>query len=231
MPLDAARPVFRTKQELVYRSLRDAILTCEIPPDERLVIEDVARRLNVSAIPVREALQLLQSEGLVTLIPHVGATVTPLSRDSVVDVFSVLEGLQVVAGRLAAERADKPTLAAFEGYVRAMDTAVAATEYDAWADLNTRFHGALSEVSGLKLLQQSTVQALDRWDQIRRYFYKGVLVPRVAQAQREHHELLEGLLAHDPERVATAMRRHYHGALMAYLQYFDGRAGTTGEQG
>jgi len=108
---------------------------------------------------------------------------------------------------------------------------VAATQYDAWADLNTRFHGALSEVSGLKLLQQSTVQALDRWDQIRRYFYKGVLVPRVAQAQREHHELLEGLLAHDPERVATAMRRHYHGALMAYLQYFDGRAGTTGEQG
>ena len=163
-PCDAARPVFRTKQELVYRSLRDAILTCEIPPDERLVIEDVARRLNVSAIPVREALQLLQSEGLVTLIPHVGATVTPLSRDSVVDVFSVLEGLQVVAGRLAAERADTATLAAFEGYVRAMDTAVAATQYDAWADLNTRFHGALSEVSGLKLLQQSTVQALDRWD-------------------------------------------------------------------
>ena len=63
MPLDAARPVFRTKQELVYRTLRDAILTCAIPPDERLVIEDVARRLNVSAIPVREALQLLQSEG------------------------------------------------------------------------------------------------------------------------------------------------------------------------
>ena len=81
--LDTARPVFRTKQELVYASLRDAILTCAIPPDERLVIEDVARRLNVSAIPVREALQLLRSEGLVTLIPHMGATVTPLSRDSV----------------------------------------------------------------------------------------------------------------------------------------------------
>lgn len=220
MPLDATRPVFRTKQELVYRSLRDAILTCEIPPDERLVIEDVARRLNVSAIPVREALQLLQSEGLVTLIPHVGATVTPLSRDSVVDVFSVLEGLQVVAGRLAAEHADKTALSTFAGYVKAMDTALADAQYDAWADLNTRFHAALSEVSGLKLLQQSTVQALDRWDQIRRYFYKGVLVPRVAQAQREHHELLDGLLAHDPERVATAMLAHYRGALTAYLEYF-----------
>ena len=221
MPIDApSRPVYRTKQELVYRTLRDAILTCAIAPDERLVIEDVARRLSVSAIPVREALLQLQSEGLVTLIPHVGATVTALSRDSVVDVFSVLEGLQVVAGRLAAERADETALSTFSGYVTAMDTAATDTRYDAWADLNTRFHAALSEVSGLKLLQQSTVQALDRWDQIRRYFYKGVLVPRVAQAQREHHELLDGLLARDPERVATAMRDHYRGALAAYLEYF-----------
>ena len=49
---------------------------------------------------------MLQSEGLVTMVPHVGAAVASLSRESVVDVFSVLEGLQVVAGRLAATRGD-----------------------------------------------------------------------------------------------------------------------------
>jgi DNA-binding FadR family transcriptional regulator len=51
----------------------------------------------VSAIPVREALQLLQSEGLVTTVPHVGATVSPVSRESVAEVFTLMEGLEIVA--------------------------------------------------------------------------------------------------------------------------------------
>ena len=67
----AAAP-HRTKQEFVYRTLRDAILRCELQPGERLVIDDLARRLNVSIIPVREALQLLQAESLVQVVPHVG---------------------------------------------------------------------------------------------------------------------------------------------------------------
>ena len=94
----------RTKQEFVYRTLRDAILRCELQPGERLVIDDLARRLNVSIIPVREALQLLQAESLVQVVPHVGTSVAPVSRASIIDVFAVLEGLEgsgVAAGRRA----------------------------------------------------------------------------------------------------------------------------------
>jgi DNA-binding GntR family transcriptional regulator len=225
MPADIARfPHFRTKQELVYHTLRDEILTCTLRPEQRIVIEDVARRLHVSAIPVREALQLLQSEGLVDTTPHVGAIVAPLSRESVVDVFSVLEGLQEVAGRLAAVRADAAALNSLSGYVRAMDEAAAEQQFEPWAELNTRFHGALSALPGLTLLRQSNQQALDRWDRIRRFFYNGILAPRVAQAQREHHELLAALLARDAARVSVVMRHHYQSALGAYLHYFDERA-------
>ena len=71
----------RTKQEFVYETLREAIMRCELGPGRRLVIDELARQLEVSAIPVREALQLLQSEGLVTNVPHVGATVSPVSRE------------------------------------------------------------------------------------------------------------------------------------------------------
>ena len=70
---------FRTKQEFVYRTLRDAIMRCELSPGQRLVIDDLARLLEVSAIPVREAIQTLQSEGLVQTIPHVGASVSTYS--------------------------------------------------------------------------------------------------------------------------------------------------------
>jgi DNA-binding GntR family transcriptional regulator len=218
---EARLPGFRTKQELVYHTLRDEILTCALAPDQRLVIEDIARRLHVSTIPVREALQLLQSEGLVETTPHVGATVAPLSRESIVDVFSVLEGLQMVAGRLAAVRADQASLDRLSGYVSAMDQAADAHEFETWAEMNTRFHVAISDVPGLTLLRQTNVQALDRWDRIRRYFYAGVLAPRVAQAQREHHELLAALVARDVTGVGAVTRQHYRAAMAAYLDYFD----------
>jgi DNA-binding GntR family transcriptional regulator len=213
--------LYRTKQELVYRSLRDAILTCELAPEQRLVIDDIARRLNVSTIPVREALQMLQSEGLVTMVPHVGAAVAPLSRESVVDVFSVLEGLQVVAGRLAATGATADELKELSGLVGEMDQAIESGLYEAWADLNTRFHARIAAIPGLGLLRQSNEQALDRWDRVRRYFYNGVLSHRVEQAQREHHDLMAALEAHDGAAAASTMLRHYRAALDAYLQYLD----------
>ena len=88
-----------TKNAFVYQTLRTAIIRCELQPGERLVIDDLARRYEVSIIPVREALRLLESEGLVVSIPHVGATVAPISRDSVREVFTLLEGLELVASR------------------------------------------------------------------------------------------------------------------------------------
>src|SRR5437762_13255718 len=214
---DELRPMFRTKQEFVYRTLREEILTCTLAPEQRLVIEEIARRLHVSTIPVREALQLLQSEGLVDSTPHVGDMVSPLSRESIVDVFSVLEGLQMVAGRLAAVRADTAALEQMSAYVTAMDEAVKENQFDVWADLNTKFHVAISDVPGLTLLRQTNAQALDRWDRIRRYFYDGVLAPRVAQAQREHHTLLAALVSRDVSAVGAVTQQHYRTAMAAYL--------------
>ena len=91
-----------TKHQFVYGLLRDAIMRCELAPGDRLVIDDLARRFQVSIIPVREALRLLQSEGLVVSVPHVGTTVAPISQASVHEMFAILEGLEVVATRAAA---------------------------------------------------------------------------------------------------------------------------------
>jgi DNA-binding GntR family transcriptional regulator len=97
-PSDEGVP-YRTKQELVYRRLRDDIMRCQLAPGQRLVIDELARRLSMSAIPVREALHLLQSEGLVVNVPHVGATVAPIAPASVHEVFTIMEGLELVAAR------------------------------------------------------------------------------------------------------------------------------------
>lgn len=220
MPLTvSAGARHRTKQEFVYRTLRDAIMRCDLKPGERLVIDDLARRLEVSAIPIREGLQLLQSEGLVINIPHVGATVAPISPESIEDVFTVLEGLESVATRLVAERANPADLQTLTDLVEAMDRAVAEQAHHEWADLNTQFHLAIGRLVGLAMLQEMTERMLDRWDRIRRYFFRGVLTHRIEQAQAEHRAILVAMRQRDLPRLLDLVRQHNQGALASYLQY------------
>jgi DNA-binding GntR family transcriptional regulator len=216
----------RTKQEFVYHTLHKALLACEIEPGERLVIDDLAKRLGVSIIPVREALQLLQAEGLVVNVPHVGATAAPLSRESIVDVFSVLEGLEVVGTRLVAERGSTEAVKALAPIVAAMDAAAGTRRFEQWADLNTRFHQAISAATGLPLLLEMTERMLGRWDRIRRHYFKGVLRHRVLEAQREHRNILSALEDRDLPRLQSEVQHHNRCALAAYLRYVDTHTGT-----
>ena len=68
-----------------------------------------------------------------------------------------------------------------------MDAPLAAGAHEQWADLNTRFHLAISRLAGMPMLQEMTrARLVDRWDRVRRYYFSGVLVHRAQQAQAEH---------------------------------------------
>jgi DNA-binding GntR family transcriptional regulator len=215
----------RTKQEFAYQTLRGAIMRCELQPSERLVIDDLARQLNVSIIPVREAIQILQSEGLVVTVPHAGATVAPISRQSIQDVFTVLEGLEVVAMRLVAERQNTSELNALGSLVADMDKAVESKRYAQWAGLNTEFHLMIGALPGLPMLREMTERVLARWGRIRRFYFRGVLVARAEQAQQEHREILESMRVRDLGRLEKLVRKHNRGALESYMNYLDGQTG------
>jgi DNA-binding GntR family transcriptional regulator len=210
---------YRTKHQLVYGALRDAIMRCELSPGQRLVIDDLARQFQVSSIPVREALQLLQSEGLVTNVPHAGATVAPISRKSIDEVFTVMEGLEIVATRRAAQRLDERGVQALEACANEMEEAVAAEKYEEWADLNSRFHLTISRLSDMPMLNEMTERVLSRWDRLRRYYFKGVLVHRVEQAQGEHREILAAMKSRDLAGLERMVKQHNQGALVAYAEY------------
>lgn len=216
-----ADPRHLTKQAYVYTTLRDAIIRCELAPGERLVIDELARRYAISIIPVREALRLLQSEGLVVSVAHVGATVTPISRDSVLEVFTLLEGLELVATRVSAMRATPEDLEEIEQLVIAMDRALEGGVPERWAEINTRFHLAISESAGMPVLQQMMRRALDHWDRVRRFYFKGVLVHRARQAQGEHHEMLRQIRARDLPALECTIRQHNQNALAAYTTYLE----------
>ncbi|MFN8094358.1 MAG: GntR family transcriptional regulator [Vicinamibacteria bacterium] len=212
---------FRTKQEYVYSWLRDAILDGTLRPGERLVIDDIARRLGVSSIPVREALHLLQSEGFVTNAPHVGATVAAVSADEVREIFTIMEALETVAGREAAARMTPEDAARLRAIVADMDAALARGGLDAWAEGNRTLHHAIGAIAGMPLLQDMTDRVLVRWERLRRLYFEGVVVPRAEQAQREHHRLVEALAEGDADAVRETLATHNRGALRAYADFLD----------
>jgi DNA-binding GntR family transcriptional regulator len=210
---------FRTKQEYVYTWLRDAILDDTLRPGERLVIDELARRLDVSAIPVREAMQLLQSEGLIVSEPHVGATVAALSENEVREVFAIMEGLEAVAAREAAQLMTPEDAQRLREIVAKMDEALADGQLEAWAELNGSLHRAIGAIAAMPMLQDMTERVLVRWRRLRRHFFEGVLVPRADQAQREHRELVDALANGDVEAVERVVQSHNRGALRAYEEY------------
>ena len=212
---------FRTKQEYVYQWLRGAIMRGELPPGQRLVIDDIARRLEVSAIPIREALQSLQAEGLVVSAPHVGATVASISQDEVHEVFAIMEGLETVAVREAAGRLTAEQGAALRVIVADMDLAVETQQYERWAEMNGTLHRAIGEVAAMPLLREMTDRALSRWERLRRHYFQGVLVPRVEQAQREHRELLAALVAQNADEAERVVRAHNRNAQTAYSDFLE----------
>jgi DNA-binding GntR family transcriptional regulator len=220
--LSEAPATYRTKQEFAYRRLRDAIMRCELAPGQRLVIDEIARRLRVSAMPVREALHLLQSEGLVINVPHVGATAAPIGPEAVAEVFTILEGLEVVAMREALARLQPEDMAGLDALLEAMDAALAAGAPERWSELNSRFHLAISAATGMPLLREMTERVLGQWDRVRRHHFEGVLVRRAETAQREHHEMAAAMKAGDVARAEAVVRRHNRGALADYSEFIRG---------
>ena len=224
----AAGARFQTKQELVYRTLREAIMRCQLQPGQRHVIEEIAGQLAVSPIPVREALHILQSERLVETTPHVGAMVARLSRESVTEIFTVMEGLELVATRCAAERLGTHDLAALSQLLDAMEQAHSEGADDHWGDLNAEFHRQVSRIAGMPMLIEMTERVLSHWDRLRRYFFRGVLSHRVEQANDEHRLILAAMQARDFEALETLVKRHNRDALAAYTEYLAPQTAATG---
>ena len=226
----ARTPAHLTKQQYAYTTLRENIMKGELAPGTRLVIDELARRFEISIIPVREALRLLQSEGLVVSVAHVGATVAPISRQSVAEVFTVLEGLEVVATRTAAERASPEELAQLAAIVAEMDEAIQSDAHQRWAELNTKFHLAISGLTGMPMLQEMMQRAFDHWDRVRRHYFSGVLVRRAHRAQAEHHQMLDQMRVRDLAALETTIRDHNQGALAAYAVYLESDVRAAGDR-
>lgn len=181
--------------------LRDAIRQRLLPPGMALVQGALAEALGVSRVPVREALQYLASEGLVTFADD-GARVTELSADEIRELWSLRALVEPPMAAGIVERATPAEVERLRELVAQMD----AAEGDAWSDLNYAFHRELARVSQMPHYAAVALRVLT---QIEPYSRAAIndLAGRPA-AQAEHHEMIAALDRRDGEALREVLQRH-----------------------
>lgn len=221
--------VYRSKNEIVYEHLHRAVLRGEYLPGERIVIDDVATKLGMSAIPIREALRQLEADGFVTIAPYVGATVTPISAESIFEVFALLETMEAVCARAACKVMSDKEIAALDDLVSQMDSYVDQPEK--WVKLNKAFHLKICDYAHTALIRQMIVKVLDHWDRLRFHYMKDVLVVRLKKAQVEHRQIMQAFHERDLDTLEALMRAHNQNALAAYDRYMQENGHLNGGEG
>ena len=205
---------FATKQALVYHTLREAIMQARLEPGERLVIDEIAKRLKVSPIPVREALQLLQSERLVEHQAHVGAVVAALSAADAQEIFALLEALETVVFTAAVVHVSVPQLAVLTALVERME---GASDDRRWMELNQRFHRTIAEIARMPRALELLERVSGEWERLRRYHFRAVAHPDTTVADREHRAMIAALAAGQVTTLENLVRTHNRSALAHYL--------------
>jgi DNA-binding GntR family transcriptional regulator len=206
--LSALRPAggHRTLAERAFATLHEAIVTGVLPPGERLPIEELAESLEMSPMPIREALRLLDSVGLVENIPHRGAWVTELSIDDLREVYEARLALEPLAVRHAAEKftdADAARAAArLEEHVKAYEQRDLGV---VWST-HTAFHFALYDAAQSRWMRR-LIQPL--WETSERYRF-AMLPVRVNLERRrlEHERILQACIDHDADNAARELHTH-----------------------
>lgn len=204
----------RSVRDLVYERLRLAIIEGQLEPGERLIESEVALRFGVSRTPVREALRMLEKDGIAHTMPRRGTVVAGFTVEAAIEIYTILSVLEGLVARLAATNiteqelaalhkltAQKPPPGSFATYVKVFaemnDILNRASHSQRLTQLMDTFSGQLNCV---RLVSLNTPQ-------------------RQSQAWDEHLGIIEAIAAGDAHLAETRARKHVEGAREACLAW------------
>lgn len=210
-PLGAVR-------ERVLASLRQEIIAGSLRPGDRLVERELAERLGVSRVPVREAIRALVAEGFVHFETPRRTVVRRLAPHDVQELFELREALEVYAAGLAAARATPEDLAQVQELLDLAATATEAGDAEVITDVNSRLHDRIVAMAGNSLLTEALepVAGRLRWMTRRNEEWPQLLV--------EHRELYEAIASGDPDRARTHALAHVRTNYRSTVRHLFGEA-------
>lgn len=216
MPPVSQRPL----RDLIKEKLLDLIVQGALRPGARLIEAELATHLNTSRIPVREALQALQRDLWVDILPRQGARVHVPTMKEIEDVFGVRAALEGECAFLAAAAPDPEAIQQLQIVIEEGLAAATANDNVTAATKNSQFHRLITESSGNRIM----VETLGRMELRIRWYFSTVAEYRGVQSWVEHQAILdaiaagEGTLARRESRMHAnqtleILRRHHHGEL------------------
>ena len=214
MPSINARPL--TKSDFAYQELRRRIVDAKLAPGTRLLLRPLAEELGLSVMPVRDALRMLEADGLVTLESHRGATVTEIPREEVLQLIGMRLWLEILAVREAVPLHTPASLKRVEKVLADAEQAMQAGDARTYTRANRALHEAI-EAPAPDPIRELVRDLWERlWQTRRRTALFEVLPDRIPGAQREHRAVVQAILNGDAEAAGAAMERHRLSTLDAW---------------
>lgn len=210
LKLDSYQPL----REIVFETLREAIIQGRLKPGERLMEIQLAEDLGVSRTPVREAIRKLELEGFLVMVPRKGAYVADISVKDITDIFEVRAALEALAAGLAAERVTEDELDQLERALIHLSEA-SANDLETVVKTDTSFHELIYKASRNQRLLQ-IVKHLQ--EQIQRFRTASLGRPgRTRIAIEEHRKIVEAISERNVELAQTLAREHIENAEQSLL--------------
>lgn len=193
-------------REVVFNTLRQGILTGILKPGERLMEIHLAKRLGVSRTPIREAIRMLELEGLVTMIPRKGAEVAMISKQDLSDVLEVRRVLDGLATSLASKRISEEEKILLKKAADDFVKSISRGDVTTIAEADVYFHDVILKASGNRQLILMMNNLAERIYRYRLEYIKDT--NNHASLIREHEEILEHVLNGNGQQAADAAKKH-----------------------
>lgn len=201
--------------EAAYLQLRRAILRNELPSGRHLSQRELEERFSVGRTPLREALRLLQREGLVEAEPNHRVRVAGFSFPDLEQLYALRISLEALAIRLSVPGLQTSELDQLAGFLSQMAEGSPRESYETWEVLHRAFHLGLIAHAGSRIVQMAA-QLSDHAERYRR-FYSTEIPYAVERGVREHQLILNACMACDPVAAAECLARHYSSVVLGTL--------------
>jgi GntR family transcriptional regulator, rspAB operon transcriptional repressor len=195
-----------TNKTQIRDYLRKQIVSAELPPGARLSENELAQEIGTSRTPVREAIQVLQREGLIEVRPQSGSYVAPIDMQSLRSNYMVRETLECRLVEEAARNCGEADARNLERIIARQKECQASNDDKAFFDSDEALHECLMQIAGHPKVWEIVHSAKAHLDRVR---YLAVRDPvSVARIIRDHEAIVAAVRARDPGAASTAMRNH-----------------------
>lgn len=193
-------------RDVVFNTLREAILKGELKSGERLMELHLADQLGVSRTPIREAIRMLEQEGLAVTVPRKGAQVARMTEKEMEDVLIIRDTLDQLAVRLACDNITDEQLRSLQSARRSFENSIKSGKLKKIAEADVTFHDVIYKASDNTKLENMLNNLREQMYRYRfEYLKRDKSYPTLLQ---EHQEIVEAIRNKDKDLAASVMSRH-----------------------